>query len=299
MKTSFKNILLALCLAALSSGRAEEFIYVDIDGDGYADAVPLKEPGSNDGSKLCGGADDDQIVGGDGADFVKPVLPNGVTNGTPFASGNTPLAVPSNPSLPAGIMGAGIGGGPNLTPDPAQWPMIIVTSPGDGGILTSAPVNGLVITNPAGGSILSTKPTDFFSAEYPEFVRPAINELLTTTPAGGNILTAKPLGFFSAEFPEFMRPAANELLTTTPAGGSILTAKPVNGVIVNGAEIDYMRPAAWNPLTGDAGEDVIDAMLLQLMSTGRFMGDGMDDLDFWGGGGTDELVVTNPAGGNI
>lgn len=316
MKTQLKNILLALSLIAASSAGAEEFVYVDIDGDGYLDAVPAGQPivapltppicgGADDDQSrrdptLCGGADDDQIVGGDGADFVRqqigslplsspgnPLVPVVKSTGNPIAGGlgNDTLTQPTS----SGIMGAGLGGGPNLSPDPAQWPAavapagvngLVITNPAGGNILTAQPVNGIVVTSPGDGGILTDAQLDMF-----------IMDALRLGPiCGGN-------GNDSIVVAAGQQPVGSSSYTDS-AGAWPLAAQTNRAPFTANQSVTGAGVGGASHLTGDAGEDLTDKQILELMSTGRLHGD--DDSDtLWAGGGTDEIILTQPGDGSI
>lgn len=214
--------------------------------------------GNISSGRLCGGMDDDQIVGGDGANFLRPNTSNfsfGASQGGalmtssqyPYQFATAPA--PNATSLFTSVQGPyQLQGGqppvasstntPSMTTNGGGWMLNIAGGLGNDTMTVPLPTGNASFTNSAG----------------------AIPPMTVATPRITGDL-------------------GNDLLTTRPA----ITGDLGNDLLTN-------RPA----ITGSAGHDsLIDRQILQMMTTGSFCGDGMDGDDLHGDDGADTLWGDN------
>ena len=289
MKTKI-TFLMSLALAGFCAQtiRAEE-VLMDTDGDGYAEVVnldqldeaslwPVSQPttrlcgGADDdqlktGTALCGGADDDQIVGGDGADFVTPFTPQGIVSDTLglYTSSQGSYQVQAQTSQANGLLTT------------VQYPYT-VTTPTSG-------VNGI-----------------YTSSQGPYQVQGQTSQTnnLYTSVQSPYTLTSDTLSFSAAASGSPQGTQANGVVASDVRGAEVTGdggADVTSGTRISGGSLDNVT---------------MDTMILQVMTTGRIVNSGGtnsafanlpeelvgtsglhgdDDFDtLWGGGGTDELI---------
>lgn len=335
MKTKLTFTLLAFTTFSFTTIRAEE-ILVDTDGDGYAETVvnldQLDEAsfkpvvklcgGADDDqlmatTKLCGGMDDDQIVVVGDADFVKPVSRGLVSDPIGlFTSIQGPYQVQapqkngftmSEPQYLSPANGFTMSEPQYLTSANGftmSEPQYLVP----GQLATTANKNAAAMSTDGGGwtSVTGDAGNDTLSDAM-------ILQVMTTGSMVNSGGTASIFTNLSEEIvatsnhPNVTQIFANlpEELAATPVlhlsnslyggnGADTFVNKPV---VNKGIESDPFGISGGS-LDNLQTNQQIEQALLQLMSTGSLHGNDGDDT-LWGGGGTDEVIVTSPSGGQI
>lgn len=208
--------------------------------------------GNTGADRLCGGMDDDQLHGNDGDDTITGDAGNDTLYG-----GNG-----------ADMLLAHLA--PELSPDPAAWPVrlvngVVITNPGDGGILTEKPTYGVVLTDPGDGGILIEKPS---------FIRNTMDDRVVY-----QFLTSVQYPYDLVAGPVVNHSIESDQFGINGDGGADVVAANARHSSANG----ITGSAGADSFTGDPMEE--DALFEILAGIRGYAG--ADEL--WGDNGTDSL----------
>lgn len=264
MKT--KNKLTLLAIAAMISTQA-----IAADNAAIDNAIlQLMTNGNfvtNPGTVgICGGMDDDQIVGGDGADFLRPNTSNNSfgasQTGALLTSVQYPYKVATVPAPEAASLFTSVQG-------PYQ-----IQGAQTGSSYTSVQYP-YTLTSPSGG-------TPSMTTDGGGWTLNIAGGLGNDTIANGTMQRSSSAGFYADSTGAFP--------LTAPSSTTASNLNP----IVAGAGL-----GGGPHITGSAGNDsLVDRQILQLMTTGSLHGNDGDDTitgdggadSLWGDNGTDSFV---------
>lgn len=321
MKT--KNKLTMLAFTALLSTRAIAADSAAIDAAILQMMTNGTIVGNTGVDRIDAGMDDDQIVGGDGADFVKPSTTNFSFGASQTGTFLTSVQYPYKVAAPAA---------PSMSTDGGGWTLLNANNSTTGAYTSSQGPYQLQGTQTNG---------NYTSVQYPytliaggngnDTFSPPVNRGLTSDTlsiCGGNgndsiivggvgidyVCSAGTTGITSAVpgTHSFYADSTGAFPLTSPLNGAAPNYTNSAGALppaVSANQIIAGAGAGGTPhINGDEGADTfIDRQILQLMTTGSLHGNDGDDTIYgeggadslwgdngtdslWLGGGTDELI---------